>query len=378
MVPWLVNTEEARLFLEAQRPLFDADPNLARSLSEIKNYGSSENTYAGYAMATFEFGSLSVVGGLRAELTSKEYEGKELSFDAAGDFSSISPKKESDQELRIFPNAQIFIRPGGALNIRAAYSKTISRPDYYLLAPYVSINNMDSTIARGNPNLDPMLSDNIDLISSFDMGTGGFISAGLFIKKFTGFITSSTEVISGSNYDGYTNSSFENSGEDALIYGLELELSQRFTFLPGAFGNLGGRVNYTWSQAEFNSERGEKTELPGHSPHVLNAAIDYRVPRFRGQVSYHRTAPYVSGLAGSLNYLPSAGADVYADRYSEGFSDLSFSMEFRLSDQFLVWGCLYNMLNQNPKEYEYDREFYPTMQYLREGIEARLGIRFEL
>ncbi|MEX2363718.1 MAG: outer membrane beta-barrel protein, partial [Balneolaceae bacterium] len=187
-IPWLVNTGDARSFFDNQRPVFSGDDNLNRSRSEIRNYHSSEHINAGYGMATFEFGKLSVIGGARLELAYAEYTGNQVTFDDGGDFIESNEVIDSGNDLRIFPNAQFIFDATENSSAKLAYTRTMARPNYIALTPFERVNHFDSTIFRGNPQLDPVTSDNLDLMLEYSFDNNAHISVGGFYKELSDFV----------------------------------------------------------------------------------------------------------------------------------------------------------------------------------------------
>jgi hypothetical protein len=100
---------------------------------------------------------------------------------------------------------------------------------------------------------------------------------------------------------------------------------------------------------------------------------------FFSQISYHWTASYLSSL-GSNGAAPSVhGQDsVYLDRYQDGWSDLTASFRFRISNQFRFWADASNLLGTERVLYQYSRQFYPTQIDYNGGRNFRIGIRYDL
>ncbi|MEQ8525989.1 TonB-dependent receptor [Gracilimonas sp.] len=375
-IPWFVNTENARMFLESQRPLFTGDDNLNAYQSEIQNYSTGEQIYAAYGMGDLQFGDLGVKLGVRVEYSITELEGNQIDFDENGDPGPVQEVTESESLLNLFPNLQLNYGLSESSSVKAAYSKTIDRPDYFPQTPFERIDNQDSTIFRGNQLLEPVMSDNIDLMFEQETGNSGILSIGGFYKSLTNFI----EQRLSTNSDGYEEQVYVNSSETASLYGVEIAVEQRLQFLPGFFRNLGVYANYTWSQSSYRSvDNRDKMALTGHSPHVLNGALNYTIERFDAQISYHWSAESLSGIASVQQRAPSLGQGVfYLDRYQDGYEELSAAASYELSDRFRVWANANYLLNSSEIEYIRNRSEYPVSTYQRSGLDLRIGVRFDL
>ncbi|MEX0720968.1 MAG: TonB-dependent receptor [Balneolaceae bacterium] len=379
-LPWLVETSDARAFFDNQRPVFSGDENLRRFRSEIRTYNTAEHIYAGYGMATFEFGKLEVIGGARVELTNSEFEGNMVDFDEAGEFIQSEETTESENDFRLFPNAQLAYSVTDQSSIRLAYSRTMARPDFFALTPFQRINHMDSTIFRGNPQLDPLTSHNLDAMLEHSFNNIGSISIGAFYKELDNFIVERQQEISGGELNEYQERIFQNGNERATIYGAEVAWQQHLSFLPGFLNHLNVFANYTWSDSEYETDRNNETALPGQSPHVVNAALGYADSRFSAQISYHWTAEFLSHLEDEPRVAPAVNAsgEIYMDRFQDGYQDLSVSAEYTLSPYFKVWAIAKNLLQSDSLEYAYDQQLYQTSTFVRSGFDIRMGIRFDL
>lgn len=378
-IPWFVNTSNARAFLETQRPLFTGDPNLRAYRSEIMNYESEEQIYSAYGMADLTFGSIEFTGGLRMEYTFAELTGNEVYFDDAGVLDNLNQAEETNSGVQLFPNAQVGMNLTENTNIWLAYSKTTDRPDYIQQTPFGRYDAQNLEIYAGNNMLDPVLSNNFDLEIGHRFNSGSNITLAGFYKTVSNSIVLQSEVVStGGEFSGYDQMIFQNSESDATIYGAEVAVNQSLSFLPGIFGNFGLFGNYTWSDSQFETNRGELA-LQNQSPHVVNAALNYTQNRFKAQVSYHWTAELVTDYATVQQLAPYiASGNVYLDTYEEGYQDLSATAEYQLSERFKVWLNGRHLISDDQNQYLENETWYPTSTYIRSGLDLRIGVRFDL
>lgn len=388
---WVLDSEEALSFFEASIPNLRLDRDLNNRTSNIWNYLASEKIYAGYGMATLNFGSLTFIGGARIEHTAADYEGRTVRFNRFDQFEESTDTSVVSSYTNIFPHTQLIFDPSEESSIRLAYSRSIARPDFNLIAPFELITPADTSIFRGNPGLEPIVSDNFDLFLDQSIMETGVVSVGAFYKRLTNFISEESRTIQASEGDfipfdeffddetteiSVSERSFHNEEETAAIYGVEVAWQQRLLFLPGLLRNLGTYANYTWSNSSYTSSRGEETAFPGQRPHVVNAALDYSQDRFSAQISYHWSAESLNKLAQERTEAPSVSSDqVYMDRYQEGFQDLSASLKYKLSNEIQLWANVYNLMQSEEVGYRYNRDNYPTSIYQRDGIEFSLGVQ---
>ena len=380
-IPQFVDPHSARQFYRGSRPTFIRDERRHHTRTEIWNFTANEQIYSGYGMTTIEMGPVSLLFGARIEYTDGTYEGRNVLFDDIGSFDGVSDTSKTVSYSNIFPNAQLGFSPGERTEVRVAYSRSLARPAYNLLAPFEMKHIQNETFHRGNAELDPMISDNLNLLfDQYIMNTGLF-TFGLFYKQLSGFVYEREQTISGGEYDGWQEYRFVNGDETATIYGAEVSWMQQLDFLPGFLSNLGTYANYTWSQSEFDVDyRDDAVALPGQSPHAVNAALSYNQARIATQVSWHWTDQALYGLQTSRSTAPSVagGSEVYMDRYADGWTDLSISFMFRISDNFRFWADVYNLLDSDRIMYDYNRDVYPVEMDRRGGISFNTGIRYDL
>lgn len=183
----------------------------------------------------------------------------------------------------ILPVANIALIITDKLQLRFAYSETISRPDFKDLSPAAYFDDERNRLINGNINLKGTIIENFDSRLEWYFGKGENISLGVFKKNFLNPI----EEVSGSfDNDGnlvFAESSFQlaNVG-NATASGFEIEGRKKLGFIADAlsYWSVGGNYSYIESKMNIfsnlasqvtNSERA----LQGQSPYVANVNIDY-------------------------------------------------------------------------------------------------------
>ncbi len=395
-IPWLAEGEEVTRFYNVNSHIMARNWDRFREVSEYRNYKVTEDIYAGYGMATVELGNVTLLGGARLEYTDSENFGRMIEFDRFGRYYATSDTVRSHSRSDLFPNAQVIFTPQQNTRILMAYSKSMNRPDYLMLTPFGIVNRQDSTLFRGNPALDPMISNNFDLYLDYNFLDMGAISLGLYYKDMSNFFylrQQRVDIREGDfvgldpMFDGNQESIpihetvFRNGDETASMYGVELSWQQNLAFLPGVLSNLGAYANYSWSNSVYESDREDDVALPYQSPHVVNTALDYSIGRLFTRVSYHWTADMISSLGNGTTLAPSVSRteQVYLDQYQYGWSDLSVTVRFRISENFRFWADAFNLLPDNDQVmYLHTRDLYPTTIDYRRGRGIKMGIRFDL
>ena len=413
-IPWMIDLDSAKDFYISQAPNFRADMEEWALSTETSEYNANEHTYAAYGMADYNIGWFTLLGGLRVENTYTNYVGREGAIDDSGNFLGASDIDATNNYINFFPNLQTIFGLGDMTNIRLAYSRSIGRPNFDQLNPYIMTDYSSRTIEQGNPDLDPMLSNNFDLLFEHYLMEVGQVTVGLFYKQMEDFVFSFTERIgededqNGDNgeFAGWERTSYRN-GEEATVYGVELAWQQQLNFLPWYFNNLGIYANYSYTQSIADLDRDvdgdvlqnhthglarlmnflgrdvdpsydQITPLEGQRPHVVNIGLDYTHGNFFTQVSYQWAAPSISSY-GDGQFAPEVRRDyrVYFDQYNDAASDLSMTVRYNLTENFQIWTDASNILNQRTMNYFFDRNYYPDTASLS-GRRVTAGLRYNL
>lgn len=110
----------------------------------------NENVHAVYTQYGNKFGKFSILAGLRAELTDIEFRvaGMDLDFDK--------------NYVKLFPTLNVSYELKESESITLGYNRRIRRPRSWQVNPFPSRSSA-TNIFQGNPDLDPIFSDGIDL-----------------------------------------------------------------------------------------------------------------------------------------------------------------------------------------------------------------------
>jgi len=116
----------------------------------------------------------------------------------------------------IYPSINFRFSPNEDSNIRLAASRTITLPEFKEIAPFEYVSQT-GLVTRGNPDLEASTNTNLDLKYEIFPSSGEVISLTGFYKKIDNPINKARERGSAPVF------SYFNAGEEANIYGLELE-----------------------------------------------------------------------------------------------------------------------------------------------------------
>jgi TonB-dependent receptor len=270
----------------------DLESEFSNEDSDPATYIAAEDIYAYYAMATLNVGKTMFLAGLRHEFTKTDYTGNTVVFDTAGDYESTQKVQKDSSYSHIMPSLHIRYMVNPRLNIRAAYTRSIARPNYIDLVPYALISREDEEIERGNPALKTTTSNNFDLLGEYYLQGIGILSGGVFYKSLNDIIYPSVFEESGGPYDGYEITQPVNA-DKATLLGVEVNWQQQFTFLPGFWSGFGIYANYTYTDSKADLTGREDTIIPGQAGNVGNFALAYEKYGFQGRLSFAYYGEYI-------------------------------------------------------------------------------------
>jgi TonB-dependent receptor len=329
------------------------------------DFTDKENIYAGYLMGTLNFGNLLVLAGLRDEYSHTNYKGIQIIYDNDGNFLNSVNVDNTRNYNDLFPYLQIRYQFEPKTNLRFAVTRSIARPNYSDLAPYNWIDPSSDLIQRGNPDLIPTISTNIDLMFGHYFQGIGVISAGLFYKNMDQIIYSRTFTQIGGQYDGFEIDEPVNGGS-AKLYGVELDWQQQFTFLPGILSAFGIYGNYTYTKSKADLQYRDWNVLPGQAGDVGNVGLSFERYGITARLSLNYNAPVLSEVGISPDW----------DRYEAKHYQLDFAGIYQIFDNLSYYLNLINITNSPYREYIGNTSRPRVNEYY--GWSVRSGLKFQL
>ena len=230
----------------------------------IKDYTADEQVQAAFIQGTYLAGPYTLLIGARVEKTELELSGYGVTEDDV-----IVEFNNSHSYTDVFPSTHFRWDINDDVIFRASYAETLSRPDFYDLAPSAEIDLDDQEITVGNPNLRPHYSKNYDMSIDWYSDQYGIFSVGLFYKDIDGFVVGTEDTVVGGPYNGFSRESYENA-EGGKIKGIELSYTKQFSELTGFWSNVGLSMNFTSidSEVDFPPEGPSERRFPN-----LNVAL---------------------------------------------------------------------------------------------------------
>ena len=261
---FFIDIEAAKRFAANNPNIVAFNKAASNELSAQDDYSIEEDILATYAMGVLNGERYRVSAGLRFEHTDIATSGNRRNLIRGED--SFVPVNIGTNYSHMLPRVDLTYDFTDQLRLRAAYSKSVGRPDYIDLRPNVSIRtdtNFNTVISGGNPLLKPRVANNFDLsLEYYFEEIDGLFSVGVFHKDIKDeiFIRSNTRVgvqvsdgAGGTTIANVTRRQPENA-ENAKVSGIEAGLIiSSFDFLPNFLSNFGIAANiaYLDSEASF-------------------------------------------------------------------------------------------------------------------------------
>ena len=250
------------------------------------------------------------------------------------------------------------------LLVRAAYARTIGRPNITQIIPGVTISDISTTtstptITENNTGLAPWHADNYDLSFESYNVKGAVAAVSFFRKDVTDFFTSVQRPVTtadldryglGPEYANYDFITTTNSNQKATISGVELSWRQSlrpFAFVPEWAKGLQFNVNTTRLGI---SGDGKDNFLP-FRPRLLNWGVSYTARKALVRVNVAEQGPQRTAILAANATTPAGSYQGIAMRV---ITDVSF--EYRVTKQLALYGSARNLF-QNPRRLS---KFGPT------------------
>ncbi|WAJ71850.1 TonB-dependent receptor [Catenovulum adriaticum] len=366
-----LNRSQLRTEFFNQQAVLGKDDNTSLMDSLESSYSADEDILAIYALTRFDINKLRVIAGLRYENTEFSTQGTraELIEDEQNDIEQVvdTPWYAENEYSKIMPSVNLRYEFSDQLIARAAFTQTLSRPQFEHASAYQLIETVteendeggfdtekEASIV-GNPDLKPYESDNFDLSLEYYPGHIGVLSVGYFHKNIDNFIilTDLAGTTGKEEFDEYMQ--FVN-GESATLSGFELAWVKSFDngFL------LATNATLTDSDATtFLDGKKFKTSLPNQSDTVANVTLGYESDR----MSIRLTSVYKS------NNLEEIDGELI--RYEDNHNQLDLSSKFYLNQQTYLY---FNAVNLNDEPmYHYFGNKNINAQYETYGRTFELG-----
>ena len=247
------------------------------------SYRARERVTAGYIMDEIYLGEkTTLLAGVRFEQTDTKYSAPQYRLGAGGAVLGRTVFEGTNDYLNVLPGIHFRHQLFEDTPLRISFSRTLARPNYSDLAPFVLQDTTALTISKGNPDLLVTTANNFDVSVEHYFQNVGIISGGFFFKHLDDYIYPNTlnETI-GSDVYRVTQPV---NGQAANLYGVEFTLVRQLDFLPGFLKDFDIYGNYTHVHSNATLPRG-KFILPSQASDMGNLSFGYERKGFSSRVS---------------------------------------------------------------------------------------------
>lgn len=298
------------------------------------SYRATERVTGGYVMEELSLGErTTLLPGVRFEATQARYGAPVYQLGSGGKVLSRTFTTGSSDYLNVMPGVHLRHELFRDTPLRVSFSRTLARPNYNDLAPFVLQDTKALTISRGNPDLKVTTSNNVDVSLEHYFRSIGIASAGFFYKNLSHYIYQST-LQQSIGSDLYRISQPIN-GDKGNLYGFELTLVRQLDFLPSALAGFGVYTNYTHVSSDAVLPRGSSV-LPGQADNMGNASLTYERKGFFSRVSFNYQGHYILAI----------GATPADDNWLDNRLEIDFSASQRIGKRIRVFIDLLNLGNE--------------------------------
>ncbi|MFP4281111.1 MAG: TonB-dependent receptor [Opitutales bacterium] len=370
-----VDRDAYREFFFGNRPSFGL--NEADSLidSRIEDYETEEDVYAGYLMGKADFDRFSVVGGVRYEYTDYSTVGTTVTIDEqVNDGDPFLDEFADDKTYgNLLPSVHVTIPLSDRMFVRAAASRSLARPGIEAAAPFQIIeiegegDDIERVAERGNPDLEPLESTNLDVRWDYYPSELSLISAGLFYKDISDFFLTAN-VAGEPPYEDFDEVIQVINGGDGHLFGFEFKYTQQLSAVSERLDGFLIDANYTFSDSESdNPDRVGGFPLPGQSDHIFSVALGYQKHGFNIRLA----ATYRSEFFEETD----DASDPAFDRYQDGHLQVDFTAKYYLNNIAQIYFNIINLNDEPLYAYWGDPRF--NSQYEEYGPTVEAGVKLQ-
>lgn len=330
------------------------------------SYKADNTLLAGYINADLPLGKFDINVGVRVENNNQQLRA----------FSNGNPVAVNNPVTSVLPSLNIGYNFNEKSLLRLAYSRTVNRPEFREIAPFLFYDFEYEVLKFGNENLKVATIDNIDFRYEWYPSKGETISFGGFLKNFDNPIE---QIIQRTAEDPSFN--FKNANS-AINYGVELELRKSLkdiTNIP-ILNRLTLNVNasYIFSEVDLGDaaqSQDTKRALQGQSPYIINGALGYEDEKgFSINMIYNRFGNRIFSVGDdAFNTYYEIERDQLDATISKKFNKLKVKLGFQN-----IINAPFKLMEDSNRDNKIDSKNDNTISSLRRGTLFSLGLSYNL
>lgn len=250
--------------------------------NQSDSYSGTNQLFAGYVSGSVPIGNFDINAGFRGEYNIQQLK----------TVSNLGPVNVNNPVFAPLPSLNVAYNLSDRSLVRLAYSRTVNRPEFRELAPFLFYQfEFDANII-GTPNLKTAFVNNLDARWEMYPNPGEVISFGTFYKKFRDPIELYNFIVGESPQFFYANS------PEAYSLGAEVEVRKSLASLGVSKFLRNTTVNFNAafirSQVDVGSDpryanQARFRPLTGQSPYIINFGAYYKDDEsgFSANVAYN-------------------------------------------------------------------------------------------
>ena len=291
------------------------------------SYTAGNSIYAGYiATEYYPVAPLLVNLGVRYEI-SKQW----VDYYTDGGKAERSELNKND----LFPSLNMKYQMNEKNSLRFAFSRTVTRPSFIEMAPFLYQESYGSAQIRGNADLQNGYNYNIDLRYELFEKNGDMLSITAYYKHLKAPIERVQTLSGGSAVHSFRNA------DNGMATGVEIEFRKEIV-KDLRFGVNGSYMYTNVKLPEGGAYTNSQRALQGASPYLANADLTYS-PAFSNDRQLSVALLY--NLQGPR--IHSVGISGLGDIKQQPVHTLNFTGRFRFNRRFAVKLQVNDLLNQD-------------------------------
>ncbi len=278
----------------------------------------TETDTGGFFMADFstKLGDIPLRGNAGARYVKTKMSAQGYLATAGG-----TPVTAENEYTDWLPSLNVAANLSKDLIVRGAVAKVMARPQLGNVAPGGTLSTTGTlSYTGGNPALQPFRADTIDASVEWYHARNAFVGVGLFQKDIKSYIQTLRTNIPysqtglplsllppGFNGEEVFQVSAPVNTEGGKLTGVELNIQQPFSFLPGIGKNFGVMLNYTLVNSQIayivspTSTTTLTDDLINMSPRAFNATLYYDDGTFSARISGSKRSSFLTRVPGQNN-----------------------------------------------------------------------------
>ncbi len=335
-------------------------------------YTANNQLGAAYLFTSFPYSRFKFNLGVRAEYFNQTLKSATLN----------GPVNINLPNINILPSINTAIYFDSAYDktlLRLTYGRTVNRPEFRELAPFVYYDFMYDVNIVGNPDLKSATIDNVDMRFETYPSAGESFSFGVFYKKFVNPIESYVQPI------GLSQQYYLKNASSAQNFGIEMEIRRDFKNRTQDYflKHLSAIINasYIYSKVDLGADstlsQARTRPLQGQSPYIVNASIQYATDSsWKINVAYNiigKRIVYVgNNIFPTIYEMPRHSLDI---TFSREISK-TFTLKFGVSDVLNYKHQLWQDTDGDGK-ISYKNDIDQQLLVFRRGQMFNLGLTFK-